>query len=127
MNDRQRMFVAEYAKDRNATQAAIRAGYSARSARVTSTRLLANAAIRAAVDEKLAEAASAAGMSAAEVLRTVAGIARNGDSKDADRLKALELIGKHHKLWTERMQLGGDEESGPVRVTVQEQFVEPQR
>ncbi len=41
-----RIFVAEYLKDRNATQAAIRAGYSKRSAHTTGERLLKNAEVQ---------------------------------------------------------------------------------
>ena len=46
LTKRQNSFVAEYAKDANATQAAIRAGYSRRSARVTGHRLLTNDALQ---------------------------------------------------------------------------------
>ena len=42
LNDRQRRFVAEYLVDLNATQAAVRAGYSARTANRPATRLLRN-------------------------------------------------------------------------------------
>jgi phage terminase small subunit len=56
--DRRERFVAEYLIDQNATQAAIRAGYSAKAARVTGHRLLTDAAIQAKVktgQEKIAE------------------------------------------------------------------------
>ena len=46
MNIRQEAFVKEYAKNGNATRAAVRAGYSPRSARVTGHRLLTNASLR---------------------------------------------------------------------------------
>src|SRR4051812_24185381 len=42
LNDRQARFVAEYLVDLNATQAAIRAGYSTRTANEQAARLLAN-------------------------------------------------------------------------------------
>lgn len=51
LNDRQRRFVEEYLKDLNATQAAIRAGYSERSARQYGESLLSKPAIQAAVAE----------------------------------------------------------------------------
>ena len=40
LNDRQRRFVAEYLADLNATRAAIRAGYSASSARQVAGRMM---------------------------------------------------------------------------------------
>ena len=51
LNDRQRRFVAEYLLDLNATQAAVRAGYSARSAYSTGERMLRNAEVAAAIAE----------------------------------------------------------------------------
>lgn len=61
-------FVAEYLKDLNGTQAAIRAGYSAKSARVQGTRLLADAAIAAAVAKKTAKRLAKADLTAERVL-----------------------------------------------------------
>jgi phage terminase small subunit len=48
---KQARFVAEYLVDLNATQAAIRAGYSARTANEQAARLLANVSVAAAVAE----------------------------------------------------------------------------
>lgn len=49
LSPRARLFVAEYLKDLNATQAAIRAGYSARTAGQQGSRLLKNAQIAEAI------------------------------------------------------------------------------
>ena len=49
-NKKHRLFVAEYMKDFNATKAAIRAGYSAKTAYSQGQRLLKNAEIQAAVE-----------------------------------------------------------------------------
>ena len=49
LSDKQRRFVDEFLVDLNATQAAIRAGYSARSARANGSRMLANADIADAI------------------------------------------------------------------------------
>src|SRR3954447_7585295 len=51
LNDRQARFVAEYLLDLNATQAAIRAGYSAATANQIGARLLANVKVAAAIAE----------------------------------------------------------------------------
>src|SRR5205085_1104724 len=51
LNDRQARFVAEYLVDLNATQAAIRAGYSARTAYSAGERLLRNVEVAAAIAE----------------------------------------------------------------------------
>lgn len=49
LNPKQQRFVDEYLKDLNGTQAAIRAGYSARTAQEQSSRLLSKAIVAAAV------------------------------------------------------------------------------
>ena len=51
LKGRAQLFVSEYLKDLNGTQAAIRAGYSPHSARRIATRLLSNADISAAIRE----------------------------------------------------------------------------
>lgn len=58
LNARRQRFVEEYLLDLNATQAAIRAGYSERSARFTATELLATPEIQEAV--RVAQAARSA-------------------------------------------------------------------
>ncbi|TIW56693.1 MAG: terminase small subunit [Mesorhizobium sp.] len=50
MTPKQEQFVREYLLDLNATQAAIRAGYSERTANEQGARLLANASVKAAID-----------------------------------------------------------------------------
>lgn len=51
LTPRQERFVAEYLVDLNATQAAIRAGYSPKTANEQAARLLANVSVQAAVHE----------------------------------------------------------------------------
>ena len=51
LTPRQQRFVAEYLVDLNATQAALRAGYTETAARVTGPRLLSNVAVCAAIEE----------------------------------------------------------------------------
>ena len=69
---KQRMFVLEYVKDFNATQAAIRAGYSAKTANEQGSQNLAKLSISHAIKQVIAERA----MSADEVLLRTAAIAR---------------------------------------------------
>jgi phage terminase small subunit len=68
LTPKQERFVAEYLIDLNATQAAIRAGYSSRSANIDGPRLLSNASVAAAVEKGKAEQLKEAGLSAARVL-----------------------------------------------------------
>lgn len=68
MNPKQARFVAEYLVDLNATQAAIRAGYSRKTAEQQGPRLLGNAEIAAAVSAGKAKQLEKADISATRVL-----------------------------------------------------------
>ncbi len=110
MNDKQRAFVQEYLTDLNATQAAIRAGYSAKTAGAMAHKLLKNADIQEAITLGQAERAKRTEITMDQVLEGFASIAFSGDedTRDADRLKALELIGKHLGMFTDRHLVMGD-------------------
>lgn len=71
LTDKRQRFIEEYPLDCNATQAAIRAGYALSGARQEGARLLSNADIRAAVNERLAAKA----MAAEEALKLTADVA----------------------------------------------------
>ena len=102
-------FVAEYLKDLNATQAAIRTGYSPRSAEVTGCRLLRDAKVSQAIAagrERLGERAE---LSAAKVLEDLTRIARKAEEAEqfSPAAKCLELLGKHLAMFTDRTELAG--------------------
>lgn len=104
LTPKQQRFVEEYVLDLNATQAAIRAGYSANHADVQGPRILGYAGVKAAIDAALAKRTERTGLTADWVLdqlRENARIAREaGDIAPANR--ALELLGKHIGMFTER-------------------------
>lgn len=75
MNPKQQAFVREYLVDLNATQAAIRAGYSAKTARQIGDRLLSKADIQASVQELQRERAARLEITADRVLQELARIA----------------------------------------------------
>ncbi|MED3623249.1 MULTISPECIES: terminase small subunit [Neobacillus] len=72
---KQKRFVEEYLIDLNATQAAIRAGYSPDSARAIGAENLTKPDIRARIDKALAERSKRTGINAERVLRELARIA----------------------------------------------------
>lgn len=74
MNDKQRRFVAEYLIDLNATEAAKRAGYSARSAYSTAERMLRKAEIQEAIQEAQAKRQIRTNITADRVLQELARI-----------------------------------------------------
>ena len=75
LTPKQRRFVNEYCVDENATQAAIRAGYSENGAGVQGHELLKNIKIKEAIAERMADVAVAASITPEMVLREWAKIA----------------------------------------------------
>jgi phage terminase small subunit len=128
---RQRLFVDEYMIDRNATQAAIRAGYSKKTANEQGARLLANVRVWAEVEKRTANASKRSGVSVGYVLSNLEEIiercmqrapvmegtrqAKDGSGNHVWRfdssgaVKALELIGKHLSMWEQKATVNLDE------------------
>ena len=120
LSEQQQKFVDEYIKNPNATQAAIKAGYAESSARVTASRLLAKDNIKSAIQKQLDLMHKERIADAAEVMEFISATMR-GETKSeeltntgkvvditpsiAQRLKAAELMGKRHALFTDNVNM----------------------
>lgn len=130
---KQRRFCDEYLIDLNATQAAIRAGYSEKNARNIASENLAKPNIKAYIDERMAEKESQLIATQDEVLKYLTSVLRGesqsteivvegtGDGcseartlkkepSEKDRLKAAELLGKRYGLYTDKIETDVDME-----------------
>ena len=147
MTEKQKRFVEEYLIDLNATQAAIRAGYSVKTAKDIGCQNLAKLNIQQAVSEQMAERSKRTGVNQDRIVLELAKIAFVNaadviDSDDAtikarataddtaaiqsvkvkviptkegegvereirlnDKLKALELLGKHLGMWNDKLDV----------------------
>lgn len=120
LTPKQEQFVTEYLVDFNATQAAIRAGYNPRSARTAAARNMQNDNVQAALIEARQEQQERTHITADRVLKELAAVAFDDadDCNDSrlrytNKLKALELIGKHLGMFTEKVSVDM-QESGVV-------------
>ena len=95
LTSKQRLFCHEYLKDFNATQAAIRSGYSERSASSIANENLNKPEIKQEIDRLSASCFSAQGLSIARILAEVTSIAFSDKNSKNERLKALEILLKH--------------------------------
>lgn len=146
MTKKQKRFIEEYLIDLNATQAAIRAGYSPETAGAIGSENLTKPEIRAHIDRAMAERSKRTGVNADRVITELAKIAfinavdvidpktatvkatalpedtaaiqsvkvktfgEDGlerEIKMADKLKALELLGKHLGMFKDKVELSG--------------------
>jgi len=146
---KQKKFIEEYLIDLNATQAAIRAGYSPNTAQEQSSRLLSNVMVKNEIDKAMAERSRRTGISQDRVLRELAKIAfvnpndvinfsdatvkmtseenlaaiasvkvkkipgEYGDATERevklyDKLRALDLLGRHLGMFKDKIEINGD-------------------
>ena len=130
LTDKQRLFCEEYLIDLNATQAAIRAGYSEKTARKIGSENLTKPDIRAYIENRLAEKEDALIAKQDEVMKYLTSVLR-GESQscvvviedvmglgtkaremkktpdEKERLKAAELLGKRYSLFTDKVDVTG--------------------
>lgn len=123
MTEKQRRFADYYIETGNATESAIRAGYSKKTAKEMGHENLTKPHLREYIDKRLEEMAEKRIMNAEEAMQLLTAIARNEEKEEVvlfgeggsiieekgisakDRLKAIELIGKRFAMWTEKQQV----------------------
>ncbi|KPJ22882.1 terminase small subunit [Streptococcus phocae] len=121
---KQKRFADEYIISANATAAAIKAGYSKKTARSIGQENLTKPDIKAYIDERLEKLESEKIATQEEVLQYLTSIMR-GDQQEKtlisigelgqeivdidvgakDRIKAAELLGKRYRLFTEKVEM----------------------
>lgn len=125
MTPRQQRFRDEYLVDLNGTQAAIRAGYSAQTAEAAASRLLRNVKVSEGIKVAMKERERRTEITADYVLSTIRDtvercrqaepvLNRDGEPTGEYRfdaqavLKGTELLGKHLKMWTDKVETTSD-------------------
>ena len=121
---KQKKFADEYIISGNATEAAIKAGYSKKTASVIGTENLIKPNIKTYIDERLKELEKDKIASQDEILSYLTSIMRGEQTEQTligsgagnqkitnlevsakDRLKAAELLGKRYRMWTEKAEV----------------------
>ena len=115
LTEKERIFADEYINTTNATQSAIKAGYSEKTASSKGSQLLRKVKVRQYIDEVMDKRSKNTIATADEVLQYLSRV-MNGEEKDAfgldvsvaDRTKAAELLGKRHMLFTDKVKLDAE-------------------
>jgi phage terminase small subunit len=126
MTEKQKRLCLEYIKDLNATAAALRAGYSAKTAYSQGQRLLKKVEAQKEIQRLMDNRAKKAIVTAENILESILDIRNTCAAKydivskvDGKKLgetmidiqgaiKANELLGKHLKLFTDRLEVEGE-------------------
>lgn len=127
---KQKRFADEYIITGNATESAVKAGYSKKYANTNASKLLQNTTIKKYIDERLEILDSEKIADQKEVLQYLSAVMR-GEHKEKtlisigesgqdivdidvgakDRLKAAELLGKRYKLFTDKVEVDANIET----------------
>ena len=102
---KQTAFINEYLIDLNATQAAIRAGYSEKTADRIGHENLKKLEIQQEIADRMKQREKKALITAEEVINGIRAIAFNDEAKHNDKLRAYELLGKHLALFEDRLKV----------------------
>ncbi|MFW9297949.1 terminase small subunit [Glaesserella parasuis] len=146
LTDKQQRFVEEYLIDLNATQAAIRAGYSEKTARSIGQRLLTFVDIQEAIQEAQNKRAERVNVTQDDVLKGLLEIISMSTGKqkitetelskvdgsivpmDVEKVcfephsanKALELLGKHLGMFKDKVEVSADVTNKTINLTPNE-------
>lgn len=124
---KQQRFCDEYLIDLNATQAAIRAGYSKKTARVIGAQNLSKLAVKNYINERMKEKEAELIADSDEVMRYLTSVLRGQSQSEVvvvenvgdymsearliqkapdekERLKAAELLGKAHQIFVDKVE-----------------------
>nr|DAN97918.1 MAG TPA: Terminase small subunit [Caudoviricetes sp.] len=112
MNVRQQKFCDYYLQSGNATDAAIKAGYSEKTARAIGAENLTKLDIQKYLAEHEKKAHKERIATAEEILEFLSDTVRDGEVGRKDRLKAAELLGKRYALFEDRRDNGNEENGG---------------
>lgn len=110
LNPQRRRFVEEYLVDLNGTEAAIRAGYSRRSAKAQASQLLAVPEVQAAVSEAQASRSARTKIDAEWVLKRLADEAEADVADLYDESGALKPVKDWPLIWRKGLIVGMDVE-----------------
>lgn len=132
MTLKQQRFADEYIITGNATQSAIKAGYSSKYANTNANKLLQNTTIKNYIDERLAKLESEKIATQEEVLQYLTSVMRGEKTEPLlvldgegtqkviqvvpnvqSRTRAAELLGKRYGTFTDRVDINAQIESKP--------------
>lgn len=104
MNQKQKAFCDYYIATLNATESAVKAGYSKKTARSIGAENLTKPDIKNYIAEKLQKVDKSRIATAEEVLEYLTTVVRNEWEKTCDRTKAAELLGKRYAIFAEKIE-----------------------
>jgi hypothetical protein len=123
LTSKHQVFAKEYIADRNAKQAAIRAGYSERTAKQQGSRLLTYVDVQAAIEAERGRMRERSDLVADDVIQGLRQIAEDETAPHSSRVQAWKILGQHMGMFTERIQVEHGVDLAPLKTfTIAELF-----
>ena len=113
LNARQKAFCEYYVACGNATEAAIKAGYREKYAGVNADKLLKNTNIQKYIEELQEKAKGNRIMTAIERKEFLTKMILKEETKDTDRLKALDILNKMDGEYIQKVEVNGNINTNP--------------
>lgn len=124
LNARQKSFCEYYVACGNATEAAIKAGYSETYSKTRTNVLLQNVEICRYIEELQEKAKSNCIMTAIERREFLTKMILKEETKDTDRLKAVDILNKMDGEYTQKVEVNGNINSNPFSNLTTEELKE---
>lgn len=120
-------FAEEYAIDFNGAAAVVRAGYSPKNADKQAYTLRKHKGIARYIDHlTMSKEAKIMSISPDYIIQQVTAIIGGHDTKNADKLRGLEMLAKHLGMFIERQEITG-KDGGPLEIEQRKQIEENAR
>ena len=108
MTYKQELFIQEYIKTGNATNSAIKAGYSKKTARAIGQENLTKPALKKRIEELSQKIACNNIMTAKERQEYLTKLINSDDVKVSDKLKALDILNKMTGEYIQKVEVNGE-------------------
>lgn len=108
MNERQKKFAQHYAQSGNTVQSAIKAGYSDSYANKLAHKLLDNIGVAQYIKSLTEKAQEERILSALERQELLSNLAKDGEEKTADRIKAVDVLNRMTGEYLDKVEISGE-------------------
>ena len=122
LTNKQMRFVEEYFVDCNASQAALRAGYSVKTAFRSGQENMQKHAVKLAIEKRQKELSEATGVTQEQVIAEYLAVIENSKKLDENGIyvnaavvkSTLDSLAKHLGMFTEKVEISTDEDFGTL-------------
>jgi len=115
MTNKQTLFIKYYLTHFNATKAALDAGYNPNTATEIGYENLTKPHIKKEIEEEVKRVVERSDEKIAKLIKKLDDMIDDPETRPADKLKAMDMLGKYLKMFTDRIEVSG-QNGEPIEV-----------